>query len=76
MGLTLAPLGGAWWPLEIVPDFMQKVGYISPIAWTMDGFTELLYNNGTLVDILPMTGVLIGMAALFTTFEVWRFRYE
>ena len=76
MGLTLAPLGGAWWPLEIVPEFMQTIGHISPIAWTMDGFTELLYNNGTLVDILPMAGVLIGMAALFTTFAVWRFRYE
>ena len=76
MGLTLAPLGGAWWPLEIVPDFMKTVGHISPIAWLMDGFRELLYFNGTLVDILPMSAVLVGMAAVFTIFAVWRFRYE
>jgi ABC-2 type transport system permease protein len=76
MGLTLAPLGGAWWPLEIVPDFMKTVGHISPIAWSMDGFRELLYFNGGLVDILPMAAVLVGMSILFATFAVWRFRYE
>lgn len=76
MGLTLAPLGGAWWPLEIVPEFMQTIGHISPIAWSMDGFRELLYYNGGLVEILPMSAVLVGMAALFSTFAVWRFRYE
>lgn len=76
LGLTLAPLGGAWWPLDIVPDFMRIVGHISPIAWVMDGFKELIYYEGGLLDILPMVGVLLLMTALFMAFAVWRFRYE
>ncbi|MBN2304500.1 MAG: ABC transporter permease [Anaerolineae bacterium] len=76
MGLTLAPIGGAWWPLEIVPDFMKMIGHISPIAWAMDAFQELMWYNGTLTDILPMLGVLLGMAAVFFAFGVWRFKYE
>ena len=41
LALTLAPLGGAWWPLDIVPDFMRIIGHISPIAWVMDGFQRI-----------------------------------
>lgn len=76
LAMMLAPLGGAWWPLDIVPDFMRVVGHISPIAWVMDGFNELLYYNGTLVDVLPMVGVLLGMSVLFIGVAVQRFRYE
>lgn len=75
-GLILAPLGGAWWPLTIVPDFMSTVGHLSPVAWLMDGFYELLYYNGTVVDILPMAGILMLFAVVFTGGAVMRFRYE
>ncbi|PJF43503.1 MAG: hypothetical protein CUN55_08775 [Phototrophicales bacterium] len=76
LGLILAPLGGAWWPLTIVPDFMVTIGHLSPVAWLMDGFYELLYYNGGIVDILPMIGALIGFAAIFTILAIPRFRYE
>lgn len=76
IGLILAPLGGAWWPLEIVPPFMRTIGHISPIAWAMDGFTELIHYNGGLVDILPMLGALMLTTAILMAFATWRFRYE
>ena len=28
LGLSLAALGGAWWPLDIVPDFMKTIGHL------------------------------------------------
>lgn len=59
LGLLLAPLGGAWWPLAIVPDFMRTLGHISPVAWVMDGFNKLIFYGGGLVDILPEVGVLL-----------------
>lgn len=75
-GMTLAPLGGAWWPLEIVPPFMKTVGHLTPVAWGMDAFQEMMFYGGTLADIAPMLGVLLGMAALFFVFGLLRFRYE
>ena len=39
--LVMAPLGGAWWPLEIVPEWMQKLGHLFPTAWAMDGFGDM-----------------------------------
>jgi len=58
--LTLAPLGGAWWPIQITPPFMQTLGRISPVAWLMDGSTTLAFKGGRLADIpLPLSGRLI-----------------
>jgi ABC-2 type transport system permease protein len=76
MTLTLAPLGGAWWSLDIVPAFMRTVGHISPVAWAMDAFRSLVFENGSLMTVLPSIGVLLMMTALFFAFAVWRFRYE
>jgi ABC-2 type transport system permease protein len=76
LGLTLAPLGGAWWPLEIVPKFMKVIGHISPLAWGMDAFQKMMFHNGSVFDILPMLGVLLAMAAAFFAFGVFNFRYE
>lgn len=74
--MTLAPLGGAWWPLEIVPDFMKTIGHISPIAWCMDGFNALIFFNGGLSDVIVPSLVLLGFAAVFFAFGIARFRYE
>ncbi len=74
--MTLAPLGGAWWPLSIVPEFMRVIGHISPIAWAMDAFTSLIYEGGGLPEVIVPVLVLLGFAAVFFTFGVTRFRYE
>ena len=75
-GFVLAPLGGAWWSLDIVPEFMQIVGHLSPIAWVMDGFQDLIYYDGTVFDVLPEVGILVAMALVFGVIGIARFRYE
>lgn len=76
LALTLAPLGGAWWPLNIVPDFMQVIGHLSPVAWVMDGFIDLIFLQGNLLDVLPEIGVLLVATVVLFLFGIWRFRYE
>ncbi len=76
LGLTLAPLGGAWWPLDIVPKVMRVVGHFSPIAWAMDGFRVLLYEQGTLGDVVLPIGVLLALAAVFFAIAIRRFKFE
>ncbi len=76
LALTLAPLGGAWWPLDLVPPFMQALGRISPVAWAMDGFRSLLFEGGSLATVLAPAGVLLAAAAVFFALAVRRFRYD
>lgn len=74
--LVAAPLGGAWWPLEIVPDFMQTLAYLSPVGWAMTAFNELMFYDGGLVDVLPSILVLVAAAAVLFGIGIMRFRYE
>ncbi len=74
--LTLAPLGGAWWPLEIVPEWMRAIGHISPIAWVMDGFNSLMYFGGSLGTVLPSLAVLAAFTVAFFGVALLRFRQE
>lgn len=77
VGLVLSPLGGAWWPLEITPQFMQTVGrIISPIAWSQEAFSKMVFYGATFTDILPQIGVLLLFTAVFFAFGLARFRFE
>lgn len=76
LSLSLAPLGGAWWPLEIVPEFMRRLGHLSPVAWAMDGFQDLIWYNGGFSDIVPEVGVLLAAAAVLFVVGIRSFRYE
>lgn len=73
--LTLAPLGGAWWPLDIVPAWMRTAGHISPVAWVMDGFTSVVSNGGNLGTVMVPILVLLGMTVVFFAVGVRRFRF-
>lgn len=65
VGMGLSALGGAWWPLEIMPGPMQFVGSFFPTSWAMEGLhTVITYGQGVGAT-LSSVGVLLGMAALF-----------
>jgi ABC-2 type transport system permease protein len=74
--LTLAPLGGAWWPMDVSPKFMQIIGHVSPVAWAMDGFTALTYEGAHLADVWVPLVVLLGMAVAAFVIAIPRFRYQ
>ncbi|MCZ7543627.1 MAG: ABC transporter permease [Anaerolineae bacterium] len=77
VSIVLAPLGGAWWPLEVTPQAMNAVGHVvSPIAWAMDAFSGMIYYGWQFADIVPYLGILLLYAAVFFGVGVWRFRYE
>jgi ABC-type multidrug transport system permease subunit len=76
LGLTLAALGGAWWPLDVVPEFMVTIGHLTPVAWAMDSFRMLIFENAVLADIAVNLAVLLAAAALLFAFAIWRFKYE
>ena len=73
LGLGLA-LGGCMLPIELFSPTLQTVAHFTPHAWGLDAFAELVRNNGTIVDILPELGVLLGFAAVLLTLATWRLR--
>lgn len=74
VGLGMAALGGAMVPLEVFSDTMQTVAHVTPHAWALDGFADLIRRDEGLVSILPEVGVLLAYAALLLSVATWRLR--
>lgn len=62
--LLMAAVGGAWWPLEIVPRWMRTFAHVFPTAWAMDGFHAVTSYGGSLGDVAVPLTVLTGMAGV------------
>jgi ABC-2 type transport system permease protein len=69
-------LSGVYWPLEIVPEFMQKLAEFLPQTWAMKGFTEIIASGGALIDIADNIAVLIGFGLLFLALGMKKMRFE
>lgn len=64
VGVGLALAGGNFFPLFLLPDFMQQVATLTPNGWALRAFTEIAYDGATAVDLLPHFGALIAFAAI------------
>jgi len=72
--LILAPLGGCWWPLFILPKWMQGMAKVSPHGWANTGFNKLMLFGAEFNDVIPEMVILIGFAVVFGAIAVWKFR--
>jgi ABC-2 type transport system permease protein len=76
IGMSMALLGGCWWPMELFPPTLQQVVKVLPTTWAMSALTDISMRGQGLVEILPEAAVLLGFAAVFFVVGLWRFRYE
>ncbi len=73
---TLSGLGGAWVPLEITGKTFQTIGHLSPLAWGMDGFENILSRGLGLESAWLPAAALLGYAILFFALANWKFKTE
>jgi ABC-2 type transport system permease protein len=74
LSLGLAALGGAMFPIELFSPTMQIVAHVTPHAWALDGFAELVRRGGNTLDILPELGILTMYAVGLLALAGWRLR--
>ena len=74
--MSLASLGGAWWPIEIVPSWMQSLALVLPTGWAMRGFHDIITRGLDFNAIILEALVLVAFAAVFLVIGIWRFKYE
>lgn len=74
VSLGLAALGGAMFPLDLFPATMQRIAHVTPHAWALDGYAELVRRGGNTLDILPELGVLVAYAVVLLALAAWRLR--
>lgn len=69
-------LSGCWWPIEMQPEFMQKMAVIFPQYWAMEGFKNTVVSNLGFSSVVDSVLALLLMAGIFIvlTFIMGGFR--
>jgi ABC-2 type transport system permease protein len=70
--MVMSATGGAWFPMSMMPEFMQKVGKCTIVYWSMEGFSGVLWAGNTLSELLPTVGVLVAITVAVMAFALWR----
>lgn len=74
--LVCSALGGCFVPRFIMPETLKTVGLITPHAWALDAYQDLIVRGYGIVEILPKTGVLALFSVALFLIAVFRFRFE
>jgi ABC-2 type transport system permease protein len=74
--LLLVMLGGAWVPSFIFPQWLQKVTFLVPTRWAVDGFDAMTWRGLGFDAAVPPIAAMLGFTLLFGALALWRFRWE
>lgn len=84
--LMLAGLSGSMMPRDLMPEGMRTLSQITPHAWALDAYSQLLPPPAEpgqppppapeVEEVLRDCGVLLGFGAVFLSLAWWRMRLD
>jgi ABC-2 type transport system permease protein len=74
--LIVVMLGGAWIPMFLFPQWLQKLTVVVPTRWAMDGLEAMTWRGLGLEAAWAPIAALLGFAVLFGGLALARFRWE
>jgi ABC-type multidrug transport system permease subunit/F0F1-type ATP synthase membrane subunit b/b' len=74
--VTMAAVGGCWWPIDLEPRWMRSVALAFPTTWAMDAFNDLMIRRRTVEAAFTPTAVMCayGVLYLFAGLAIFRRR--
>lgn len=73
--LILTPtcmLGGCFWPVEVMPPWLQRIGDFVPQTWALRSILKL-QSGGSFNTILPYIAILLSFAFVFILIAIYGF---
>jgi hypothetical protein len=74
--MALAALGGAWWPIEIAPGWMQTLALFIPTGWAMEAMHNLVNFAYGPASVLPELLMLLAATVVLAWAGARSFRYS
>ena len=68
-------LSGVYYPVSILPDWLQKVSYLIPVTHSLEGMRLALLKGYPLRDLLPSILPLLVFTVIMLPFSIWVFKY-
>ncbi|NMD70822.1 ABC transporter permease [Bacillus sp. DNRA2] len=69
-------LGGVYWSLDLVPEFMKKISLAVPQSWAMAGFEEIISGSLHTGTLITDTLVLFGFSIVFFSIGLRLIKYD
>lgn len=76
LSVGLAAIGGMFMPRFAMPEFMQTLALLTPHAWALEGFQDVIVRGLGITAVFNELLVLGLFALVFFIISVWRFRFE
>ena len=74
--LTLAMLGGSFFPFDLMPDSLARIGRWMPNGWALLRFRDIVSGQTDPVAIAIGFGAVLGLTALLFSAAAWRLRWK
>jgi ABC-type multidrug transport system permease subunit len=68
--MTMAAIGGCWWPIDFEPVWMQHVALALPTTWAMRAFNDLMIRDLGASSALAPAAVNFGFGIIYTIIGV------
>ncbi len=72
--LTLSMLGGCFFPFDLMPDSLARIGRWTPNGWALLRFRDILDGQVEPVGLVSVFGAVFGLTALLFAAAAWRLR--
>jgi ABC-type multidrug transport system permease subunit len=63
--ITMAAVGGCWWPIELEPGWMRRLALVFPTTWAMSAYNDLMIRQQSFEAALRPTAVLYSFGSLY-----------
>lgn len=74
--MIMAALGGAWWPIEVTPAWMQLLQKAIPAGWTMDALHRLVSFGDAPGVVIPHLIALVLAACALGLLAARAFKFD
>ncbi|WP_053362198.1 ABC transporter permease [Bacillus sp. FJAT-27251] len=69
-------LGGVYWPLEVVPVFMQQIAKAVPQSWMMLGLREIISGSLHSATLVKSAFILLGFSVVFYAVGISKVKFH
>jgi ABC-2 type transport system permease protein len=74
--VTMAAVGGCWWPIDLEPQWMRSVALAFPTTWAMEAFNDLMIRRRTWEAAAVPAVVLFGYGLAYLAVGLALFRRQ
>ncbi|MDQ8184788.1 ABC transporter permease [Pelagicoccus sp. SDUM812002] len=72
--ISMSAMGGAWFPLSMMPEPMQVIGKFTLVYWGVESYLGALWEEAGLIALIPELSVLAAIAIGLNLLSSWRFK--